>query len=160
MGKKKKKKKKKPQTPRRKRMNRSARLQNARATRWVENYSGKDLVRGYRRWYGVDAQAAASELQMLGVSNLKERAEKIRKETAKRAQANALRKQQRRSEGEDLFCERDETFAFIAGHTSGGAPYGVTWDEWRRVEGEPPHAAEIAHRQPGTSLDDVREIPF
>lgn len=82
------------------------------------------------------------------------------KETAKRAQANALRKQQRRSAEEELPCESDGTFAFIAGHTSGGAPYGVTWDEWRRVEGEPPHAAEIAHRQPGTSLDEDQEIPF
>ena len=28
----------------------------------------------------------------------------------------------------------DETFAFIAGYTSGGAPYGVTWDEMEEIE--------------------------
>lgn len=25
--------------------------------------------------------------------------------------------------------ESDETFAFIAGYTEGGAPYGITWGE-------------------------------
>ena len=25
--------------------------------------------------------------------------------------------------------ESDDTFAFIIGYTSGGAPYGVTWEE-------------------------------
>jgi hypothetical protein len=28
----------------------------------------------------------------------------------------------------------DEDFAFIAGFTEGGAPYGVTWDEWREED--------------------------
>mgnify|MGYP007086047993 FL=1 len=25
--------------------------------------------------------------------------------------------------------EQDDTFFFIAGYTSGGAPYGITWEE-------------------------------
>lgn len=25
--------------------------------------------------------------------------------------------------------EQDDTFFFIAGYTSGGAPYGLTWEE-------------------------------
>jgi len=29
----------------------------------------------------------------------------------------------------DLFSDSDETFYFIAGYTSGGAPFGVTWEE-------------------------------
>ncbi len=129
-------KKKKSQTPRRKRMNRSARLQNARATRWVENYSGKDPVQGYRRWYGVDLLTASIELQQLGVLGLEERKKQICKVIEKRAQANALRKQQIKSE-EEVAYESDETFAYIAGHTSGGAPYGVTWGEWSQMESEP-----------------------
>ena len=28
----------------------------------------------------------------------------------------------------------DETFAFIAGFTDGGAPYGITWEEWEEIE--------------------------
>ena len=35
--------------------------------------------------------------------------------------------------------EQDDTFFFIAGYTSGGAPYGVTWEEmglepWEEIE--------------------------
>lgn len=35
--------------------------------------------------------------------------------------------------------EQDDTFFFIAGYTSGGAPYGVTWEEmgldpWEKIE--------------------------
>ena len=30
---------------------------------------------------------------------------------------------------EDLYSDMDGTFAFIAGYTSGGAPYGVTWEQ-------------------------------
>ena len=35
--------------------------------------------------------------------------------------------------------DQDDTFFYIAGHTSGGAPYGVTWEEmglnlWEEVE--------------------------
>lgn len=41
------------------------------------------------------------------------------------------RKQQKEQEKEAfLWEESDETFAYIAGYTSGGAPYGVTWEEW------------------------------
>jgi hypothetical protein len=34
----------------------------------------------------------------------------------------------------DPLIESDETFAYIAGYTSGGAPYGVTWDELKKDE--------------------------
>ena len=29
----------------------------------------------------------------------------------------------------ELYSEMDGTFAFIAGYTSGGAPYGLTWEQ-------------------------------
>lgn len=29
----------------------------------------------------------------------------------------------------ELYSEMDGTFAFIAGHISGGAPYGLTWEQ-------------------------------
>lgn len=28
----------------------------------------------------------------------------------------------------------DDNFAYIAGYTSGGAPYGITWEEWEKFE--------------------------
>lgn len=33
-----------------------------------------------------------------------------------------------------MLPENDETFANIAGHTSGGVPYGVTWEESEAIE--------------------------
>lgn len=32
--------------------------------------------------------------------------------------------------------EWDENFAFIVGHTSGGAPYGVTYEEMKELDSE------------------------
>lgn len=33
----------------------------------------------------------------------------------------------------DDIIESDEMFAFIAGYTSGGFPYGVTWEEMEKA---------------------------
>lgn len=52
-------------TPRRLRMNREARLRSARG--WLPTYRGHDVVRGYRKWYGVSTICAIVELRMLGV---------------------------------------------------------------------------------------------
>lgn len=46
-------------------MNREQRLQSART--FIRNYTGRNIARGYSRWYGVDRRCAVAELQMLGV---------------------------------------------------------------------------------------------
>ena len=35
---------------------------------------------------------------------------------------------------EDNLFEPDDTFAFIAGYTAGGFPYGITWKEMVEIE--------------------------
>lgn len=35
----------------------------------------------------------------------------------------------RNKKNAENIIESDETFAFIAGYTSGGFPYGITWEE-------------------------------
>lgn len=35
---------------------------------------------------------------------------------------------------EDNLFESDDTFAFIAGYTAGGFPYGITWKEMAEIE--------------------------
>lgn len=35
----------------------------------------------------------------------------------------------RRNKKSEISIESDDTFAFIAGYTSGGFPYGITWEE-------------------------------
>ena len=44
------------------------------------------------------------------------------------------RRKKNREEFKEKLFEFDETFAFIAGYTSGGAPSGVTWEEMEEIE--------------------------
>ena len=39
------------------------------------------------------------------------------------------RKKKKLRESQAMVPEQDDTFFFIAGYTSGGAPYGVTWEQ-------------------------------
>jgi hypothetical protein len=73
--------------PRRKRMQRPARLQAAVA--WRSGYGGKDLVRGYARWFGVDLLCAIVELRMLGVAVDAAREHELRRAIAARAEGRA-----------------------------------------------------------------------
>ena len=118
-------------------MTRHGRLTAARATCWVEQYKGKDIVAGYATWFAVDPPCAVIELRMLGVTIDAQRESRIKAtneaRTAERKHRHELRAQAQR---EQLPPDSDETFAFIAGYTSGGAPYGITLDE---LGGEPPY---------------------
>ena len=84
----------------------------AKAEKWVAEcdgtaYSG-DIIKAYRKKFAVDYMKAVAELQLLGVSLTQEQID--REKAAVKA------------------CQ-DDTFYYIAGYTSGGAPYGVTWEE-------------------------------
>lgn len=46
---------------------------------------------------------------------------------------NSKRKKKQKVYEENLF-ELDDTFAFIAGYTSGGAPYGMAWEEMEEIK--------------------------
>jgi SEC-C motif len=52
-------------TPRRKRMKRQSRLQAAK--HWIVTYNGKNLIKGYQNWFGVDLLCTIQELKMLGL---------------------------------------------------------------------------------------------
>ena len=39
----------------------------------------------------------------------------------------------KKNEMSEIF-DSDEVFAFIAGYTSGGVPYGITWEEMQLIE--------------------------
>ncbi|HIX14126.1 MAG TPA: hypothetical protein H9740_00110 [Candidatus Hungatella pullicola] len=55
--------------------------------------------------------------------------------------AKAKKKKPRRKKKQEIapLPEQDDIFFFIAGYTSGGTPYGVTWEEmglepWEEIE--------------------------
>jgi hypothetical protein len=69
--------------PRRLRLDRRARLQQAKA--WIPTYRGKDLVRGYSRWFGTDRLCAILELRSLGVRIPEARLEQARQHRSSKA---------------------------------------------------------------------------
>jgi hypothetical protein len=79
--------------PRRKRMRRQARL--ATAPKWLSSYGGKDVVRGYGRWYAVDGLCAIKELRMLGVQVSEEYEARLRESSATIAKARAAQRARR-----------------------------------------------------------------
>ena len=114
----------------------------AKAEKWVSEYDGTpyggDIIKAYRKKFAVDRMKAVEELQMLGVSLTKEQIDREKAavkayqdiQRAKKAKRKRLREQKRMQKDIPVFHEdQDETFYYIAGYTSGGVPYGVTWEE-------------------------------
>jgi hypothetical protein len=141
-------KRKKPLPPRHKRMKRLARLQAARS--WLVKYTGKNVVKAYRKHFAVDTLCALIELQRLGVQLDPEYVQRLRSSEQSRIEA-LHRKREQRKAAADPDGDSDGTFAYIAGYTAWGFRYGVTWDE---LEG-----GEVAEWASGIEPDE-EQIPF
>jgi hypothetical protein len=113
--------KRKPLPPRHKRLTRQGRLQAAKP--WLRSYPGKNIARGYRKHFGVDSLCAIRELRLISV------AIDPGYERAVLAASHARNKKRRREREFVISEESYYAFAFIAGYTAGGAPYGITIDE-------------------------------
>ncbi len=107
-------------------MTRVDRMQSVAA--WVESRQTGDIIRQYARHCGVELRYAMVELRMFGVDlSPKEVASVVR----------AIKKRLRRrlaaariyGELDSSFPESDDHHAYIAGYTSGGAAYGITWEQ-------------------------------
>ena len=114
----------------------------AKAEKWVAVYDGTayggDIIKAYRKKFAVDRMKAVAELQLLGVSLTQEQIDREKAavkayqdiQRAKKAKRKKIREQKRMQKDNPVFHEdQDDTFYYIAGYTSGGAPYGVTWEE-------------------------------
>lgn len=114
----------------------------AKAEKWVSEYDGTpydgDIIKAYRKKFAVDRMKAVVELQLLGIPLTKEQIDREKAavktyqglQRAKKAKKKRLREQKRIQKDNPVFHEdQDDTFYYIAGYTSGGAPYGVTWEE-------------------------------
>lgn len=139
-------------------LSRPRRLQ--RAKRWVASYGGKNLVRGYRKRFGVSEVCALVELRMLGVDIPDARLEQARRDEQARA-AHRLRQKEKHARVQGA-GEWDDEFAFIAGYTEGGAPYGMRWDDAdaAAVHEQAPQRAVDPVRQAARLMDDNDDLPF
>ena len=67
---------------------------------------------------------------------------------------------------EDLYSDMDGTFAFIAGYTPGGAPYGVTWEEvgidtdLKKEKKVQLYMKQMDESAEALEIDDDDELPF
>jgi hypothetical protein len=116
-------------TPKRKTLTKKGRLDYAKE--WITTYNGKNLISGYAKWFGVDKICAINELKIIGVIIPEKLENQIIESHKRRIEQRKLAKEKR--EVFDLI-ESDENFAFIAGYTSGGFPYGLTHEEFEKAE--------------------------
>ena len=121
----------KKQTPRRKSLTKQGRLDSAKD--WITKYDGQNLVSGYAKWFGVDKICAINELKTLGVIIPENLENQIVESLKRRIEQRKLAKE--KAEALDIAVnDSDYNFAFIAGYTSGGFPYGLTHEELENAE--------------------------
>jgi hypothetical protein len=132
---------------------RQQRLKEARVW-YPEQHFDEDshIVKAYRKRFQVDRVCAMRELCMLGMLPAgKQKAYK--EQLAARARKMEEKKKARMAAKEfkamGLEDYQDGNFYFIAGYTSGGAPYGITWEEMGLAdEGENEEARETSEDLP------------
>ena len=110
-------------------MQRAARLSSAR--HWLAKQEGRtprQIAKSYRKWYGVAWTCAIKELTELGIHFDQGWITELTRSLEGQIQARQKRKVAEEIKM-DWLAESDDNFAFIAGYTPGGAPYGITWEE-------------------------------
>jgi hypothetical protein len=112
---------------------RSQRRRAARRTRlkvareWLPSFKGKNVVKGYAKKFGVDLGCALKDLQLLRVPLDPAYVERLRRRLQRRIDRRRPKEVSDIPEGYGV--DWDDNFSLIAGFTSGGAPYGTTWEE-------------------------------
>ncbi|MCL2775012.1 MAG: hypothetical protein FWD71_16935 [Oscillospiraceae bacterium] len=105
-------------------------VRKKKAKGWVKTYTGTDIIKDYREHFkGVDVACAVRELQEIGYKFDPDYEKNVMK--AEAARINQLHKKKAQKQKAETYENeyQDDNFYFIAGYTSGGAPYGVTWTE-------------------------------
>ena len=116
-------------------------VRKKKAKGWIQTYKGTDVVKDYRAHFrGVDVACAIRELQEIGYKFEPGYVEKqVKAENFRIAQVH--KKKQSKEQDEEYNDFQDDNFFYIAGYTSGGAPYGVQWWEmglepWEDIHGD------------------------
>ena len=93
----------------------------------MKTYQGEGIIEDYIKRFGVDLLCAVVELRMMGVAISEDYEHQLRQnEEYKRT---SKKKGTKQIEEDFLDGFSDETFAYIAGYTSGGVPFGLTHEE-------------------------------
>ena len=106
-----------------------ARIRMAR--QWLAAYdgTGKHIVHAYRKKFKVDITTALNDLGEIGALTAEQLAVKRQAEEVRQRNLRREKEEKALRDFYDRFPDSNDQFFFIAGYTSGGAPYGVTWAE-------------------------------
>lgn len=103
-------------------------------------------------------------MQRLGVKLDPEYVQRVRSSEQSRIEARRRERERRKAAATpaEFDGDSDERFAYIAGYTAWGFPYGVTWEEMERSEGEPweSNAVDMDCEPPEDGDDCDEGIPF
>jgi hypothetical protein len=108
-------------------LKRPQRLQSA--AQWLKTVevTGKQLVHAYSKKYNTDLLCSIGELRLLGILIAVEYEEAVKRSVKERiAKSQESKAQRQKNDSGDVVS--DYHFAFIVGYTSGGAPFGLPWD--------------------------------
>lgn len=106
---------------------RAERLRKGR--QWAVSYEGSHIIRDYSERFKVDVLCAMDDLGKIGVLEPEKLEAMKQAEIQRREKRKQDREKRRLQEFYDSFPASDNRFYCIIGYTSGGAPYGVTWEE-------------------------------
>lgn len=105
------------------------RMEKAKA--WIETYDGENVVKDYAKLFGLNLKNALKEAKKAGAKISNEEREKVIKWIEQKEQQKRNKREKRKRKDSDYeSIDSDDTFAFIAGYTEGGAPFGITHEEW------------------------------
>ena len=127
-----KKKKKKTTIPKRRAQPRPRRLRLAK--NWIATYTGKKLVSSYAKHFRVDLLCAIKELRLLGLSISEQYEQAVTKTLEALALQNKRKQLEKELEAMGIAECSDWDVDFIAGYTSGGAPYGLAGEDWEIIK--------------------------
>jgi hypothetical protein len=100
-----------------------------KASQWASSYAGSHIIRDYRKRFKVDPACAISDMEVIGALP-KENLEALQRGEEARLRHLADRREQKQHEQlMERYPDSSDEFYYIAGYTSGGAPYGLTWEE-------------------------------
>jgi hypothetical protein len=106
-------------------MNRKSRLQSA--LKWLAQYPGKNILRGYRKHFAVDFECAIKELVMLGISLDAQYVSQVRQSCQAQVQHRQTLRQAKLDQNTGW---RDEYFGIIDDPSGGVDPFEdpFLWD--------------------------------
>jgi hypothetical protein len=109
-----------------------------KAPAWIAERNGKpnNMLRRYKRYFGVDWECAIAELNSLGLVFDPDYLVELRVSVGQDLKTQKVHTPITRIEFDNhrgIEPTSNEQLAFIAGYTSGVFPYGVTWEEMEQL---------------------------